>query len=88
MLLGAEEPVSVPSLLQGTARLHRDVIALRAADEDGQWKEWSYEGLLQEVEVVARALIESGLQRHHSVAILGGNSPQWVIAHLAAIFAG
>ena len=82
--------MSVPSLLQETARLHHDVIALRAADEDGlgQWKEWSYEGLLQEVEVVARALIESGLQRHHSVAILGGNSPQWVIAHLAAIFAG
>ena len=80
--------MSVPSLLQETARLHRDVIALRAADEDGQCKEWSYEGLLQEVEVVARALIESGLQRHHSVAILGGSSPQWVIAHLAAIFAG
>ena len=85
---GAEEPVSVPSLLRQTSRLHPHVIAIRAGEVDGEWKEWSYQALLNEVEVVARALIESGLQRHHSVAILGGNSPQWVIAHLAAIFAG
>ena len=28
----------------------------------GEWKEWTYQALLHEVEVVARALIESGLQ--------------------------
>ena len=78
----------MPSLLRQTSRLHPHVIAIRAGEVDGEWKEWSYQALLNEVEVVARALIESGLQRHHSVAILGGNSPQWVIAHLAAIFAG
>ena len=80
--------MSVPSLLRETSRLHPHVTAIRAADGGGEWKEWSYQALLHEVEVVAHALIESGLQRHHSVAILGGNSPQWVIAHLAAIFAG
>ena len=41
-----------------------------------------------QVRCVGRALVEAGLHRHHSVALLGGNSPQWVIAHLGAIFAG
>ncbi len=32
--------------------------------------------------------IHLGLARHHSVAIIGANSPEWVISDLAAIFAG
>ena len=33
-------------------------------------------------------LIPIGLTRHHSVAIMGNNTPEWVISDLAAIFAG
>lgn len=44
--------------------------------------------LMSQVRSVARALVEVGLSRHHSVAILGSNSPYWVVSHLAAIFAG
>ena len=40
------------------------------------------------MQTVAKAFIETGLHRHHSVAILGYNSPQWVIANMAAISAG
>ena len=58
------------------------------AKRDGGWKTWTYEDYLEEVCVVARAFIHLGLHRHHSVAIIGMNSPEWVISDLAAIFAG
>ena len=54
----------------------------------GEWTSWSYQQLQADVTVAAKAMIETGLHRHHSVAILGYNSPQWVIANMAAISAG
>lgn len=42
----------------------------------------------QSVRIVAKAFLKLGLERHHSVCILGFNCPQWFIADLAAIYAG
>lgn len=41
-----------------------------------------------EVRTVAKAFLKLGLERYHSVAIVGFNSPQWFISDIAAIFAG
>ena len=82
------EPVSVPSLIQHVAEANPDVVAMRQKDETGQWRQWTYQNLDEEVQIVAKALIEIGLHRHHSVAIMGSNSPHWIIANLAAISAG
>ena len=54
----------------------------------GEWTSWTYQQLQADVTVAAKAMIETGLHRHRSVAILGYNSPQWVIANMAAISAG
>jgi long-chain-fatty-acid--CoA ligase ACSBG len=43
---------------------------------------------LHDVTVCAKAFIRLGLERFHSVCILGFNSPEWIIADLAAIHAG
>ena len=107
--LGAEEPLSVPTLLQVgldhtcTVQVYRativdmqevaerypEVIAVKGVEKlTGQWKEWTYQQLQAEVTTLAKAMIETGLHRHHSVAILGSSSPQWVIANMAAISAG
>lgn len=43
---------------------------------------------MNDVKTAARAFIQLGLHRHHSVAIMGQNSPEWVISDLAAVFAG
>ena len=68
--------MSVPSLLQQVAEANPDVVAMRLKDTDStEWKEWSYQALEEEVNTVARALLEIGLHRHHSVAIVGDNSP-------------
>ena len=55
---------------------------------NGEWKQWTYEQYLAHVQIAARAFIHLGLHRHHSVAILGGNAPEWVISDLGAVFAG
>ena len=62
-------------------------MALKAKKKD-DWKTWTYEQYLNEISLVARSFIQMGMHRHHSVAIMGQNSPEWVIADLAAIFAG
>ena len=69
------------------AESYPQVIAMKAS-EDGSWKTWTYHQFYDDVQTVAKAFIEVGLHRHHSVAIMGSNSPQWVIAKLGAIFAG
>jgi len=87
--LGAEQPISVPTLLQEVSETYPSVTAMKAKDKtSGEWKLWTYQQMQEEVTTVAKAFLETGLHRHHSVAIIGSNSPQWVIANLAAISAG
>ena len=55
----------------------------------GEWSSLSYSRLAGEVQVISKALIETGLHRHHCLVIIGMyNCPLWVISHLAAISAG
>jgi len=53
-----------------------------------QWLKWTYKQYLHDVTICAKAFIRLGLERFHSVCILGFNSPEWIIADLAAIHAG
>ena len=65
------------------------VPALRGFDTlTGEWKEWTYKQLHEDVTVVSKSFLAAGLKRLHSVVILGTNSPYWVIASLAAISSG
>ena len=63
------------------------MIALKVK-RGAEWKTWTYERYLREVQLAARGFIHIGMNRHHSVAIIGSNTPEWVICDLAAIFAG
>ena len=67
-----------------------DVIAMKSRNiVTEEWSTWSYKKLATEVQNVSKALIETGLHRHHCVVIIGlSNCPLWVISHLAAISAG
>ncbi|XP_046633356.1 long-chain-fatty-acid--CoA ligase ACSBG2-like [Daphnia pulicaria] len=80
-------PLSVPTLLQRTVARHMDHPAL-CVKRDGKWIKWTYKQYLHDVRVCAKAFIRLGLERFHSVCILGFNSPEWIIADLAAIHAG
>ena len=85
--MASEEPLSVPSLLMDTAKAYPEVLAMKVR-RGGEWVTWNYEQYLTETQLIARAFINIGLHRHHSVIIIGQNSPEWVISNMAAIFAG
>ncbi|KAL5282060.1 ACSBG1.2 family protein [Megaselia abdita] len=88
--LSAEEPISIPALLQKTARDFPNNIALKfkTNKKDKSWNEISYKEYEQKVHHIAKAFIKLGLERHHSVCILAFNCAEWYYSSLGAIFAG
>jgi len=80
-------PISVISMMKKTVEKHGDAIALRVKRED-VWLEWTYQQYWDEAWLAAKAFIKLGLEPHHSVCILGFNSPEWFITQLGAIMAG
>ncbi|ODN00703.1 Long-chain-fatty-acid--CoA ligase ACSBG2 [Orchesella cincta] len=80
-------PMSVPSLLQRAAQRAPERMAL-AVKRNGEWQKWTYKQYLRDVRTAAKGFIALGLEKYHSVGILGFNSPEWFISDLAAIFAG
>ncbi|XP_071575052.1 very long-chain-fatty-acid--CoA ligase bubblegum [Temnothorax nylanderi] len=82
-------PVSIPGVFTKTAKLYPDHIALVSKlDVNGQRTMYTFQEYESTVRVVAKAFLKLGLERHHSVCIIGFNSPEWFIADLAAIYAG
>ncbi|XP_043474001.1 very long-chain-fatty-acid--CoA ligase bubblegum isoform X2 [Leptopilina heterotoma] len=83
------EAISVPGLLTRIARAYPEHTALVSRPEpSGKKISYTYKEYENEVRTVAKAFIKLGLEKHHSVCILGFNSPQWFIADVAAIYAG
>ena len=70
-----------------TVRRHGDRPALRVK-RDGAWQTTTWKAYLASVRTVARALVALGVGPGQGVAIVGANSPEWLIADVAAIFAG
>lgn len=86
---GSTEPISIPGLLMKCAKENPNLPALKIRDPKTLVeKTWTWSDYHQEVRTVAKAFISLGLGRFESVCILGFNSPEWVIADVAAIFAG
>ncbi|XP_013191216.2 long-chain-fatty-acid--CoA ligase ACSBG2 isoform X2 [Amyelois transitella] len=86
--VAGEPPISVPGLLSRTVARYPDGIALASKKEDGKWHKVTYKQYQERVRTVAKAFLKLGLERYHSVAIIGFNTEQWFIADLAAIHAG
>ncbi|XP_075973039.1 long-chain-fatty-acid--CoA ligase ACSBG2-like isoform X2 [Anticarsia gemmatalis] len=86
--LGSEPPISVPGLLTRTTARYPDATALATKKADGKWHKITYKQYQERVRIAAKGFLKLGLERYHSVGILGFNSEQWFIADLAAIHAG
>lgn len=87
--LGAMLPLSVPGILSRTVQKFGDHIALVSRlGPDGTRTTYTYREYENEVRIVAKAFLKLGLEKYHSVCILGFNSPQWFISDIAAIYAG
>jgi long-subunit acyl-CoA synthetase (AMP-forming) len=55
---------------------------------DGTWKTTSWSTYGRDVRRAARALMTLGVEAGQGVSLIGQNSPEWLIADVAAIFAG
>merc|ERR1719199_2404502 len=53
-----------------------------------QWTKWTYAEYMDDIRSAAKGMVKLGFQSFDSVNIWGFNSPEWVIAALAASFAG
>ncbi|KAJ8955436.1 hypothetical protein NQ318_003535 [Aromia moschata] len=65
-------PISIPTLLERSATEFSDSIAL-AKKVDGKWETITYKQYLEKVRTCAKAFLYLGLERRHSVCILGFN---------------
>ncbi|XP_068234472.1 long-chain-fatty-acid--CoA ligase ACSBG2-like [Palaemon carinicauda] len=81
------KPLSVPSLFKDAVEKYKDCPAM-CYKEGGQWQEITYGEYYRQVNLAAKAYIKLGLKRFRAVCIFGFNSPEWYVAHLAAIQAG
>ena len=79
----AEPFGSFPNVLRDWARQQPDTLALVDEDRQATWAQ-----LDDEVERLAARLIETGLERGQSVAILGYSSVNYALVFLAAVRAG
>lgn len=84
---GDTKPVSTVTMFDEVCARGGDHLYMKVF-RDEKWVEWSYKDVHRDVKCAARAFIKLGLQPHHTVAITGFNSPEWVIANIAAIYAG
>lgn len=62
--------------------------ALKVERPLGTWKIWTWQDYYNDVLCAGRAMVHLGLERFGSVNIIGFNSPEWLIANVAAIAAG
>ena len=81
-------PISVPTLLRRTVERSPDSLALRCREEGGGQVDWTYSQYYQEVVTVARAWISLGLERLHTVCVVGHPHPRHHVSNMAAIHAG
>jgi len=81
-------PISIPTMFSNTVDRVPGHIALHTRDQNGQDMKWTYEQYMKDVRTAAKGFIALGLERYHTVGILGYNAPEWFISHVAAIHAG
>ncbi|MEA3511433.1 MAG: AMP-dependent synthetase/ligase, partial [Actinomycetota bacterium] len=66
----------------------RGVAEAYAVRTDGAWVATSWSAYAEEIEAAARALIALGVEKGTPVAVLGTNTPGWVIFDVAAMAIG
>ncbi|KYN01489.1 Long-chain-fatty-acid--CoA ligase ACSBG2 [Cyphomyrmex costatus] len=82
-------PLSIPGVFMKTVKLYPDHIAIVSKpDNNGKRTMYTFREYEFMVRTVAKAFLKLGLERYHSVCIIGFNSPEWFITELATIYAG
>ncbi|KAK7604694.1 hypothetical protein V9T40_005880 [Parthenolecanium corni] len=81
------EPLTIPAALKETVEKCPDTPALRYR-LGREWETITYREYYCMIRMAAKEFMKLGLERFHSVCILGTNSPEWFVSNFAVIMAG
>ena len=84
---GPMDIVPLNEMLERSARRYSSNIALKKRTPQG-WSEYTYAHLLSCVKRLANYLRKTDHSKGHFIGIIGDNSPEWVIAFMAAQWIG
>ncbi|XP_055969998.1 long-chain-fatty-acid--CoA ligase ACSBG1 [Sorex fumeus] len=82
-----QQPCTVHAMFSETLAKYGEFRAL-GVKRQGQWHHISYTQYYMLARRAARGFLKLGLERAHSVAILGFNSPEWFFSAVGTVFAG
>ncbi|KAF5911504.1 hypothetical protein HPG69_000796 [Diceros bicornis minor] len=83
----AQPPYTVHQMFYNALDKYRDLSAL-GFKRQGTWEYISYFQYYLLARKAAKGFLKLGLERAHSVAILGFNSPEWFFSAVGTVFAG
>ncbi|XP_058264958.1 long-chain-fatty-acid--CoA ligase ACSBG1 [Hemibagrus wyckioides] len=82
-----QEPITVHQMFMTSVQKYGNFFAL-ATKRKGKWEKITFSEYYQNCRMAAKSFLKLGLERFHSVAILGFNSAEWFISAIGAVFAG
>ncbi|OXB82031.1 UNVERIFIED_CONTAM: hypothetical protein H355_004114 [Colinus virginianus] len=80
-------PITVHQMFKESLEKYGSLNAL-ASRKNGKWEKITFSEYYCLSRKAAKSFLKLGLERFHSVAILGFNSPEWFISAVGAVFAG
>ncbi|XP_062402556.1 long-chain-fatty-acid--CoA ligase ACSBG1 [Sardina pilchardus] len=82
-----EEPVTVHQMFLASVQRYGGVFAL-ATKKNDKWEKITFSDYYHCCRKAAKSFLKLGLERFHSVAILGFNSAEWFMSAIGGILAG
>ncbi|XP_039413961.1 long-chain-fatty-acid--CoA ligase ACSBG1 isoform X3 [Corvus cornix cornix] len=82
-----QTPITVHQMFKESLEKYGSLNAL-ASKKNGKWEKITFSEYYSLSRKAAKSFLKLGLERFHSVAILGFNSPEWFISAVGAVFAG
>ncbi|XP_075753729.1 long-chain-fatty-acid--CoA ligase ACSBG1 isoform X3 [Pelodiscus sinensis] len=83
----SQTPITVHQMFKETVEKYGHLNAM-ASKKNGKWEKITFAEYYNLSWKGAKGFLKLGLERFHSVAILGFNSPEWFISAVGAVFAG
>ncbi|XP_051484655.1 long-chain-fatty-acid--CoA ligase ACSBG1 isoform X3 [Apus apus] len=82
-----QTPITVHQMFKESLEKYGSLNAL-ASKKNGKWEKITFSEYYCLSRKAAKSFLKLGLERFHSVGILGFNSPEWFISAVGAVFAG
>lgn len=87
MHTSSDLPDTIPEAVFAVAHRAPERVAMQIKQQDA-YRQCTYRQLVEQVEVLAAALMRHDLRRGDRVAIVAENRPEWVVAYLGIVAAG